>query len=283
MSPELGLVTVLSEVDAGVVDVQELVGRTALGDTVGQRVLAAGVETEERHQAGVEAVQTGEALYTTRVEGDEPTVCDDGLDEVHHHHPRLAPVLGGGEGLEAEGCAGSESVGREDGPGGRGEGGEVDTLEVSRERLVGGTTLGQLLVRIRLQAHHGHQDAGLLSQGEAQVLGLHHALLHTLLVHLHQTVVKDNVDEVLHIVFISLVLRDVYNLELPPLVERAAGGGVHGGQEVGLVILVAGEDLGEPVLGLRRLTVVPEVQVGAGGTAAPDGPGGDGDGGELDH
>ena len=57
MSPDLlpDLETVLGEVDAGVVDVEDLVRRTALGDTV-ERVLAAGVQAEEGHQAGVEAV-----------------------------------------------------------------------------------------------------------------------------------------------------------------------------------------------------------------------------------
>ena len=136
MSPDLlpGLETVLGEVDAGVVDVEDLVRRTALGDTV-ERVLAAGIETEEGHQAGVEAVQAGVPLHVPGVEGDEPPVSDDGADLVQDQEAVAAPVLVV-EGGEGEGGGGSEGVGREDGPGGREEGRMVHTLQLGRERLV---------------------------------------------------------------------------------------------------------------------------------------------------
>ena len=104
MSPEVWL----AHIHAGVVDVQDLVFRAALGDTVG-RVLAVVIQADHGHLAAVDGVHAGVALKVPSVEGYEPAVSDDVPHQIQDHQTSCTPILGAlAKVQEAVGSRGSE-------------------------------------------------------------------------------------------------------------------------------------------------------------------------------
>ena len=152
--------------------------------------------------------------------------------------------------------------------GGRG-GGLLPTAQGGGQGLGRGATLGNegvtsCLACLVTVTDHGHQGTRIVCQVDTLVLSLHHALGHGPLVHLHQAVVHNDVQEVIQV---PLVLRYAEHLELLPLVEGAGGERTDGVvQSGGVLVLVTEENLRKLVIPLAPVTIIPEVQGEAQGT-----------------